>query len=88
MVHVMLTGNLSRFDHLIGDETTGVRSESAFETYSILEKENTPAFHSAEVERKKRACPKDGVVGDGALVAPKAVRFAVGVPEGTIDEIL
>ena len=84
----MLTGNLSRFDHLIGDEITGVRSKTAFETYSILEKENTPAFHSAEVGRKKGTCPKDGVVSDGAWVAPKAVRFADGVPEGTVDEIL
>lgn len=84
----MLTGNLPRFEHLISDEITGVRSESALETYSILEKENTTAFHTAEVGGKKGACPKDGIVGNGALVAPKAVRFADGIPEGTVDEIL
>ena len=87
-IHVVLTEDLSRFEHLIGDEVSSIRSHLVLETHSILENENTSAFHVAKVGRKNGLCPKDGVGCRGAFVAPKAIRFSNGVTEGTVDEVL
>lgn len=57
-VHIMLTGNLSRFENLISEEINCVRSASALETYLILEKEVLPRFMLQKLGGRKGSVQK------------------------------